>query len=80
MALIELCVSRFVGKLRSNNLLTPKVDIFNVDDMFVLFRLTFHITSIHINSKTSVEKQVVAHQEKGGRGLRVSERGAKKYS
>jgi hypothetical protein len=81
VALIELCVSRFVGKLRSNNLLTPKVDIFNVDDMFVLFRLTFHITSIHINSNTSVEKQVVAHPEKGGGGgLRVSERGAKKYS
>jgi hypothetical protein len=69
VALIELGVSRLVGKLGSNKLLTPKVDIFNVDDMFVLFRLTFHITSIHINSNTSVtsvEKQVVAYQERGG--------------
>ena len=33
VALIELGVSRLMGKFRSNRLLTPKVDIFNVDDM-----------------------------------------------
>ena len=37
VALIELGVSRLMGKFRSNRLLTPKVDIFNVDDMIFFF-------------------------------------------
>ena len=69
VALIELGVSRLMGKLRSNRLLTPKVDIFNVDDMIFFCCLISNITPMHINSNTPVETQVAAYQEGGEREI-----------
>ena len=45
--------------------------------MFLLC-LMFNITSMHINSNTSVEKQVAAYQEGGGERERYIERERKR--